>query len=144
MKKFLLIVLLLITPLAMSSQSLSEYQWKNRIVVIFTEAKDSKEFKEQLEQFEGFQNNPKGFKERKLVLIHALPEKHRTVIPNESEWQDSKLYQKMKKSKEAFEVILIGLDGGVKLRQQEVLETKKLFDLIDSMPMRQAEIRRNN
>lgn len=46
--------------------------------------------------------------------------------------------------KSDFEVILIGLDGGVKLRQTEALETKKLFDLINSVPMRQAEMRKND
>ncbi len=125
----------------MTAQSLSEYQWENRLVVIFTEADDSKEYMEQVKELE---SEIKGLKERKLLIIQSLTQKHRTVLPEESGWKDSNLYQKMKKSGESFEVILIGLDGGVKLRQNEVLETKKLFDLIDSMPMRQAEMRRKN
>ena len=44
----------------------------------------------------------------------------------------------------AFEVILIGLDGGEKLRQTKVLETDKLFAIIDGMPMRRSEIIKNN
>ena len=38
-----------------------------------------------------------------------------------------------------FEIVLIGKDGGEKLRQGQVLSSEKLFGLIDAMPMRQAE-----
>lgn len=45
---------------------------------------------------------------------------------------------------EQFAVILIGKDGTEKLRRWSVVPPKEIFDLIDSMPMRQAEIRRKN
>lgn len=123
----------------MSSQSLSEYQWKNRLVVIFS---DSEELEKQLYEFK---NETKAFQERKLLLIQVASGRSRILIPEICEWQDSKLYQDLKiEKKPDFEIILIGLDGGMKLRQQELLETKKLFDIIDSMPMRKAEMRENN
>ncbi|MBT8039756.1 MAG: DUF4174 domain-containing protein [Gammaproteobacteria bacterium] len=39
--------------------------------------------------------------------------------------------------------VLIGKDGGVKSRGED-LDLESTFELIDSMPMRQAEMRRNN
>ena len=123
----------------MLSQSLSEYQWENRLIIVFTESDTSEEFQNQIEILDEDQN---GLKDRKLKVLHAVPGKHQTVLPNKSGWQDSNLYEK-KESKTDFEVILIGLDGGVKLRQTKPVETKQLFGLIDSMPMRQAEMRRN-
>lgn len=36
-------------------------------------------------------------------------------------------------------LLLIGKDGGVKLRQKDI-EMNQIFDLIDTMPMRQSEI----
>lgn len=42
---------------------------------------------------------------------------------------------------DAFTVLLIGKDGGVKLRESEPVETRRIIDLIDSMPMRQQEMR---
>jgi hypothetical protein len=39
-----------------------------------------------------------------------------------------------------FQVVLIGKDGGVKLRSSEPVSMKDLFGLIDSMPMRQQEM----
>jgi hypothetical protein len=39
-----------------------------------------------------------------------------------------------------FQVVLIGKDGGVKLRQEEPISLADLFALIDSMPMRRQEM----
>ena len=38
-------------------------------------------------------------------------------------------------------MILIGLDGGIKLEQTTILKKKELFRIIDSMPMRMEELR---
>ncbi len=138
MKKVLVLILLFLAIPSVSAQSLSEYQWENRLVIIFTESKDSKKLQQQLKELE---SDIKGLKDRKLIIIHSLPQKHKPVLPKETRWQDSNLYQNRKGSEDNFEVILIGLDGGVKLRQTEILETEKLFGLIDSMPMRQAELK---
>ena len=42
---------------------------------------------------------------------------------------------------EAFTFILVGRDGGEKLRSKELVKTDKLFGLIDSMPMRKREMK---
>ncbi|WP_166435190.1 DUF4174 domain-containing protein [Christiangramia sabulilitoris] len=141
MKNRLILALILIPVHFMTSQSLAEYQWKNRLLIIFSETENTREFVGQLREFEA---TGKELQERKLVIIHALPNKFRSLIPNETGWQDFGLYYEMKKSKEDFEIILIGLDGGVKLRQSEILGTDKLFGLIDSMPMRRAEMNKND
>ena len=123
----------------MHSQELTKYQWENRLIVVFTPTAENEKLQTQLETYKTELNE---FMERKLVMIHSTPGKQKELLPESSGWQDSKLYQNMKESKLDYEVILIGLDGGVKLRQNEILETEKLFDLIDSMPMRKAEMQR--
>lgn len=40
-----------------------------------------------------------------------------------------------------FETLLVGRDGGVKLRSREPVGPEELFGRIDEMPMRQREIR---
>ena len=42
----------------------------------------------------------------------------------------------------AFEVLLIGKDGGVKLRRRGPVDPAELSSLIDTMPMRQQEMKR--
>ena len=44
----------------------------------------------------------------------------------------------------AFSVILVGKDGGVKLERQDRTSLEEIFALIDSMPMLQQEMRREN
>jgi hypothetical protein len=42
----------------------------------------------------------------------------------------------------AFEVLLIGKDGGVKLRSDKPVAASEIAALIDTMPMRQQEMKR--
>ena len=42
-----------------------------------------------------------------------------------------------------FTIILIGKDGEVKLRENAPVEIAKLFEIIDTMPMRQRDIRKS-
>jgi hypothetical protein len=40
-----------------------------------------------------------------------------------------------------FKVVLIGKDGGVKMVREDRADLQEIFDRIDSMPMRQQEIK---
>ncbi|MEE2861892.1 MAG: DUF4174 domain-containing protein [Pseudomonadota bacterium] len=42
----------------------------------------------------------------------------------------------------AFQVLLVGKDGGVKLRRETPVDAADIIDLIDTMPMRQREAAR--
>lgn len=44
-------------------------------------------------------------------------------------------------SAKSFSVVLIGKDGGEKLRRTAVVAPEELFALVDAMPMRRAEMR---
>ena len=122
-----------------NAQDLSKHQWKDRLVLIIAEEKTEK-FQQQLTEL---QKHQQGLKERKLVVYKILPEKYSTGFEEENWKSSTELYKKYKAEKSNFRVILIGLDGGEKLEQTEVLSVEKLFNTIDSMPMRQAEMRKN-
>jgi len=51
------------------------------------------------------------------------------------------LARKYRVDESQLTVILIGRDGGEKYRTHAPLSTQTLFDIIDSMPMRQSEMR---
>jgi len=55
--------------------------------------------------------------------------------------KNKKAWIRYKRSKSPFSIMLIGLDSGIKLQKNELLRSKALFDKIDSMPMRQSELR---
>ena len=126
----------------LKAQDLDKYQWKNRIILIITENEGSDFLNRQLQVFK---DENKELKERKLKIFQVSPGKYRECFPREKDWTTAeKSIYELKKSNTDYEILLLGLDGGVKSRQTEILETEKLFDLIDSMPMRQAEMRRKN
>lgn len=141
MKRILICILSLLMSSTLFSQELKEYQWENRLIVVFSESSESKELQQQLELFK---TDLQAFKERKLKLINAIPGKYRVILPEESAWRESQLYTKKKDTGNTFEVVLIGLDGGVKFRSSKPVSPAEFYRLIDSMPMRQAEMRRNN
>jgi hypothetical protein len=125
--------------MSLNAQDLSKHQWEDRLFLIIAEEKNEK-FQQQLTEL---QKHQQGLKERKLVIYQILPEKYTTGFEEKNWKKSSELCHKYKTEKSDFQVILIGLDGGEKLEQTEVLSTERLFNTIDSMPMRQSEMRKN-
>ena len=124
------------------AQDLQQYQWQNRIIVLYANETELDLLTMQLELLT---EEPNELSERKLLVIQAHKDRYKIIFPENSEWVSSSLKGELNIIKKTeFEVFLLGLDGGIKLRQQEILQTEKLFSLIDGMPMRMAEIRRKD
>lgn len=117
-------------------QDLGKHEWKDRVFIIA-----SKKAEELNSQTKILQKDKDGLKKRKLKVYKVLPIKYSEGLENQNWIDDQLFYEKVKRKKNDFEVILIGLDGGVKLRQTEMISLKKLFTLIDGMPMRRREIK---
>ena len=122
-----------------NAQNLSSHQWKNRLILILVNDTTSPELQAQVTEF---RTHSAGMKERKLVVYQIQANQFQRGLNADSEWISSnKLYKKYKSDDSPFEVILIGLDGGMKLTQHDILTCEKLFVIIDGMPMRRREIR---
>ena len=126
-----------------NGQDLKDYEWKNRILIVKTVNADAKKFNEQLNEFKNSNNK---LKERKIVLYKIIQDEFSSInFTNNDSVHSGKVSeittQNILDKNEGFEVILIGLDGGIKFKQNEVLLKEKLFSIIDSMPMRKNEIR---
>ena len=117
-------------------QNLKKHRWNQRVLIVT--AKNISLLKEQMDSLT---KDIQGLQERKLAIYQVTPNGYAkgTRMTNWTKTKD--FYQKITKRKKNFEVILIGLDGGVKLRQTELLTLEKLFTFIDGMPMRRAEIK---
>ena len=116
-------------------QDLKEHQWENRVLLILSD--DGALVKKQIEIL---QKKSEGLKERKLIIYRIYPKEYFKGINNHHASFPSN-YSQLKKKKKNLEIVLIGLDGGVKLRQTELLDLEKLFTLIDGMPMRRQELK---
>ena len=137
----LIFLLLLMNTFSENSkaQDFSTHKWENRLVLILVDNTDNTKY---LNQVEELKNNPDGVKERKIVVYHITPNQFKVGLSDEK-WQKSETkYGRYKKTDSQPEIILLGLDGGVKLRAEEFLSSQKLFESIDAMPMRMQEMRR--
>ena len=52
--------------------------------------------------------------------------------------------QQLRLENRVFQLLLIGKDGTVKLRSEKPVSISDIFGLIDSMPMRQQEMRKKS
>lgn len=120
------------------AQNLSSHQWEDRLILILTDDTNNTTYQKQIHEL---YSDQQGLEDRKLVIYTILPDKFNRDDEENQEWIDSdELYSEYKKSEDSFEILLIGLDGGIKLRQQEFLSNKRLFGRIDQMPMRRREL----
>ena len=124
----------------MNAQLLNDYRWENRIVLVMTNDETLETYQKQLQLLASSTE----MKERKLLICKVMPNQYTLGLDNFDWIKTSELYRKFHSKNTDFEVILIGLDGGVKLRQTDILTTEKLFSTIDVMPMRRAELKRKN
>lgn len=125
----------------MQAQDIRQYQWKNRLLLLFAPSSESATFKK---QYDHLTNKQEEVTERDLLIfqLFLLGGQYDNGILTKEESQ--KLYKRYEVPRDAFTLLLIGKDGGLKLRRSEFTEVNDIFNLIDSMPMRQAEMRRRN
>lgn len=100
-------------------QDLDAHRWKNRIVVVLSESASSAMYREQLAEFS---SDPDGLNERRIIVYRVLPEGYGTGFDDGRALEDSDaLYRRFMQPGDRFKMVLIGLDGGVKLQSGEML-----------------------
>ena len=128
----------------LNAQNLKEHEWKNRILIVKSSDIKSEKYREQLKEF---RNSIEELIDRKFILYKITGDDFVLIDYENSKLNNSgkisgKLSEKILNEKEDFEVILIGLDGGIKLQRTELLTKEDLFKITDSMPMRKDELTR--
>lgn len=82
------------------------------------------------EQLQIFNDAGKGMRDRDLEIVQIATGDER--------------YNKFEADSKTFTVILIGKDGTEKYRTHDVLLAENLFSLIDAMPLRQEEMKKDS
>ena len=123
------LVLLLVAPgWPEPDTALDELRWKKRILVISAPSTENAGYSQQRKFIS--QEQPE-FKERDLVTIDL------------AQHPSNSTFRALGLDAATFTVLLIGKDGGVKLRSQTPVTPRELYELIDAMPMRQRERRQS-
>ena len=134
--RFLIILLpfLILIPTKSNAQSLSDYKWKNRIILLMDS--ESETLKEQLALLKDRQNE---LRERDLLIFRYAKGKLLDIDGNATP-----LDVKSVPYKDYDGLLLLGKDGDVKLKKEFIVPPEEIFELIDSMPMRRAEMKNDN
>lgn len=138
LKKNLLLLVACLFTFNSYCQDLRAHQWENRLFLIITKNLTSNIFKR---QNEALASKTEELKQRKILVYKIVPENYQLEYSNKNIIQNDKIFKNYNKADSMFKLILVGLDGGIKLEQTEFLSTEKLFAVIDGMPMRRSEIR---
>ena len=109
------------------SQDLDGYRWLNRLFVVFSDSPNDPRFGEQTELL--------------LSLPSELLERDVIVLTDTDPSANTLLRQKLRPR--GFVVLIIGKDGGVKLRKPFPWSVREITRAIDKMPLRQREIQTN-
>ena len=121
---------------------LSQYEWKNRLVFVFAPTREEPSFHT---FHESLMAREADVANRDLVVFELLESEPSTKDGESLDPAAARLLrERFGVADGAFSVILVGKDGGVKLDRQQQTSLEDIFALIDSMPMRQHEMRREN
>ncbi len=136
MKRLLTASIIALTSTQVNAMdSLSALEWKNRVIVVLGKRDDPKLDR----QIALLESQKEELADRDMVIIRVSGEDARTVYGKASVLDASAIRKEAHVSGDRFQVLLLGKDGGVKLRSDSVVRNVEIFDLIDSMPMRNAE-----
>jgi hypothetical protein len=129
-----LAAILTATGQGFAMDSLSQYSWKNRVLVIFGGAGDPKV----RQQVDVIKERPAEMADRDMVVLQVSQDRVTAIYGDVADIDDDLLRVEAEAAGAEFQVVLIGKDGGVKLRSVQVVGDVEMFDLIDRMPMRKA------
>ena len=119
----ILSLMAIIIPKELQGIELNQYLWKNRIILTFADDEDHPDLiKLKVEMKE----NSCEILNRDLLHFHFI--------------NDGKTGNHTTTNDQSFRILLIGKDGGIKYESNRSVSLIHLFELINSIPMRQDEM----
>ena len=145
-KKYLCKILLLLVVGTVAAQAtgenkikLTDYQWKNRLILAFSPSTKNTGYRVFSKEIAV---QPDEVVDRDLLVFHILETGEiKLGEPSLQAGSGDYLRERFSISPGRFTVLLIGKDGGIKLRREGGVELDEIFSRIDTMPMRQQEMR---
>lgn len=121
--------------LAAAPDPLTQERWRHRIVLVFADHADDPALRHQRESLASVAD---GLRKRDVRVIEVLGDAASDGLDGAA------LRASFDAHGPGFRVVLVGKDGGPKLRQANRLTAAALFGTIDAMPMARAEAARRS
>lgn len=132
-----------IVPIAAAwGADLSAYRWTHRLLFIFAASTADANYgvlNERITQA------AMEIEDRDMIIFRIFEKSPSWVASKPlSQNKVTSLRRRFGIDSDPFSVVLVGKDGGVKMSKQGDVDLQSIFNLIDSMPMRQQEMRKNS
>lgn len=126
-------------PIVMQAQvnkdmNLEAYKWEKRLLLLFAPTMNDAELGRQKELVRRSQS---GIAERQLEVLELVPGGNAATMRED-------LLRKFGVEAERYTLLLIGKDGQEKFRTQKAVPLEEVFKIIDQMPMRREEMRKQD
>ena len=117
--------------------TLTQYQWKNRVLVISAPSEDDESLMRQQDEVAATLEE---FADRDMILVTLLDDAVSTTADRELTAEEASAARAAIAVRPgSFALRLIGKDGTVKLSSETTTPMTEIYALIDAMPMRQME-----
>ena len=127
-----------IAPARATAAELSDYLWQGRPLLVFAPTAGDARLVETVRRIEASRCD---FADRDMVLGRILSQGTSTLDGDVVDTnQAQRLRSEFGMGPNGFSVVLIGKDGGEKLRVNDVPDLQAIYAVIDGMPMRGREI----
>lgn len=135
------VILMLFGAVMGNGQQLADFQWKNRLLFLVADSITDKALQQQLETFQ--EQEPK-LQERDLLVFLMDRQQVYSIQGDILPLSFSETYGSLGLSPHFTGAVLVGKDGGVKEKAHFPVAPDTIFDRIDAMPMRRAELKKNH
>jgi hypothetical protein len=126
--KYVIIIIILLTSFEIMTKQISDLNWKKRILIISYEKKNDELFKRTIKYIS---DNKCEIEDRNLEIIFFEKFKNKNFLTPKFIYEKKGIW-------------LLGYDGEIKDYSLNEKIFVRLFNLIDSMPMRRSELKKNN
>ena len=136
---FIFLALLIFDTDDIMPMDLDQFQWKNRLLFLFAPDNDHPLLKNLQSEISAHWDE---VKDRDLVVFEILEKdiSRMNATQLDRPVADS-IRNRFGAPQHKFTLLLVGKDGGIKMKRHDQANLKEVFDLIDSMPMRKNEMR---
>lgn len=117
--------------------SLEQFQWRNRVLVIFADKGNARAARQENQLL----SDREALQQRDMVILKIAPEEVRVLFGSGKDLDGAAISSELgDPATGEFAAFLVGKDGTVKLTVSEPISSGELFTIVDSMPVRAAEI----
>ena len=136
--KFLQIVSLLAIGIFLfgcKSQRVEEdYKWDQQALILVTDDQNNPAYKGQIALLE---KEVERLKQREILVFLVGPKYYRIGLDSKKRTASVDFYQHFNDPKEPFEILLVGLDGDIIMRENRIFTPQELYAMIDEATLRE-------